>query len=141
MKECSGMECFSRRYESFKLLTVKKGNFQLVLLLPSISVSIWEESVTEHSMITEYSRLRIKTPPYKKEFQTLETYNSKTERSRTKLTWKKHAKNSFFYSIYKCSIGDCVKEDHCGAAGLSKNWTKSVFLRGIDCTLFHITIM
>ena len=33
-----------------------------------------------------YSRLRIKRPPYKKEFQKLEACNSKTKCSRTKLT-------------------------------------------------------
>ena len=38
-----------------------------------------------------YSILRIKKPPYKKEFQTLEAYNSKTKLSCTKLTWIKHA--------------------------------------------------
>ena len=31
------------------------------------------------------------------------------------------------------SIRDCVKEDHCDTAGLSKSRTKWVFLRGIDC--------
>ena len=46
-------------------------------------------SVTSHLMYNEtclYSRLRIKRPPYKKKFQTLKGFNSKTKRSRAKLT-------------------------------------------------------
>ena len=35
------------------------------------------------------------------------------------------------------SIRDYVKEDHCDAPGLSKNRTKSVLLRGIDCIDSH----
>ena len=40
---------------------------------------------------TEVRELRVKRPPYKKDFQSLKAYNSKTKCSRTKLTRVKHA--------------------------------------------------
>ena len=52
----------------------------------------------------------IKRPPHKKEFQTLEAYNSKTKSSRTKLAWKKHAQISIFYRIDIFCIRNYLKE-------------------------------
>ena len=79
-----------------------------------------------------YSRLCIKRLPYKNDWQTLEAYNSKTKRTRTILTWIKKAYNSIFHMNYINAFRDCVKEDHCDTAGLSKNRSKWVFLYGID---------
>ena len=81
----------------------------------------------------QYSRLHVKRPPYKKEFQTSEAYNSKTKRSPTKMTSLKHFENYFFLRIDKFAIIKCVKEDHYNTAGLCKNMTKWVFIRGIYC--------
>ena len=64
-----------------------------------------------------YSRLRIKRPPNKKEFQILEAHNSKTKRSRTKLKRMKHAWNSLFYTIDIFYFRYWVKEVHYDTPG------------------------
>ena len=55
-------------------------------------------------------QLRIKRPPCKKVFQTLEAYNSKTKCSRTKLTCIKHPSNSNLYRKGIFATGSYVKE-------------------------------
>ena len=67
--------------------------------------------------IWNYSGLREKIPPGKKNFKTLKAYTSKTKRSCTKLTRIKHALTSIIYGMYTFSIRDLLKEDHCDTSG------------------------
>ena len=96
----------------------------LLNIKPNINHSTGIKHSIDAGMFEVYSRLRIKGPPYKKEFKNIEAYNSETKRSRRKLTWIKHAQTSIFCRIDIFSIRYCVKEDQCGTAGLSKNRTK-----------------
>jgi len=56
-------------------------------------IMLWSPSVPGKLVFLwpKYNRLRIKIPPCKTKFQTLEAYNSKIKCSRTKLTWIKYA--------------------------------------------------
>ena len=53
------------------------------------------------------------------------------------LTYKTDLNETFlkFYFLLNRYISnkDCVKEDHCDIAGISKSRTKKVLLRGSDC--------
>ena len=108
--------CSSEACSLFILLLRK------LVIFPSFSITFDGFNTSAASLM--YSTLRVKRPPYKKEFETLEAYNSKTKWSRTKLTCIKHAQKSVFYRLGIFAIINFTKEWSMWRRRFSKNRDK-----------------